>query len=104
MNLRSPLQLVLFYILVEYCKTYAKMPNQRTQSSYESKSTKINKARPAPDFGRLHSKWQEKMNEGMKKSKKPSTVVGFINVHIFGNVIYCKAFCGFNIEFDCVFV
>ena len=40
----------------------------------------LNKAKPAPDFKKLHKQWQEKFHDGIAKSKKPTTVVSMIPV------------------------
>ena len=54
---------------------------------YEKKSVKLNKARPAPDFSKLHSKWQDKLQDGLAKAKKPSTVVKLIYTSQFLQII-----------------
>lgn len=51
---------------------------RQTKSMYDKKSVKLNKARPAPDFSKLHSKWQDKLQDGLAKTKKPSTVVRYV--------------------------
>ena len=39
------------------------------------KSTKLNKARPVPDFGKMHRKWADTLEKGKACVKKPCTVV-----------------------------
>ncbi|XP_067934599.1 uro-adherence factor A-like [Watersipora subatra] len=52
------------------------MATQRSKSMYEKekKVVKINKAKPAPNFKKLHSQWQKQFDAGVSKAKKPSTM------------------------------
>lgn len=40
-------------------------------------SGKKMKARPAPDFSKLHKKWDEQLQNGLSCKKKPTTIVGY---------------------------
>ncbi|XP_013384704.2 uncharacterized protein LOC106154772 [Lingula anatina] len=40
----------------------------------KKKSVKLTKARPVPDFGKLHQQWQGKLERGKALTKKPCTV------------------------------
>ncbi|CAH1788086.1 unnamed protein product [Owenia fusiformis] len=51
----------------------SKIPVASSKSSVK-KSVKLNKARPIPDFNKLHQNWSDRFERGKACSKKPCTV------------------------------
>lgn len=58
-----------------YIAASFRIPRPATAVSSKKKSVKLNKARPVPDFNKIHSKWQKKLEDGITKSKKATTTV-----------------------------